>query len=115
MLDITVPVLLQVNISGEEQKAGVPPADVLPFLQAIDQLPRLKVMGLMTMAPLSDDPEHSRPIFRELAEMQKRLRQYEIPNVSLQHLSMGMSQDYEVAIQEGADLIRVGSSLFQGV
>ncbi|HQA06510.1 MAG TPA: YggS family pyridoxal phosphate-dependent enzyme [Syntrophomonadaceae bacterium] len=113
ILDITIPVLLQVNIAGEEQKAGVHPDEVLPFLQSIDQLPRIKIMGLMTMAPLSDDPEHSRPIFRELAQMRKQLQQYDIPNVSLRHLSMGMSQDFEVAIQEGADLVRIGSSLFQ--
>lgn len=115
ILDITVPVLLQVNIAGEEQKAGVHPDEVLPFLQSIDQLPRIKVMGLMTMAPLSANPEDSRPVFRELAQMQKRLQQYEIPNVSLRHLSMGMSQDFEVAIQEGADLVRIGSSLFQNI
>lgn len=113
ILDITVPVLLQVNIAGEAQKAGVEPDEVLSFLQSIDQLSRIKIMGLMTMAPICDNPEQARPVFRELAQMQARLSNYKIPNVSLRHLSMGMSQDFEVAIQEGADLVRIGSSLFQ--
>lgn len=111
-LDLTVPVLLQVNVAGEKQKAGVQADEVLPFLQSIDQLYRIRVMGLMTMAPLSDDAEASRPVFRELAQLRKRLQQSQIPNVTLQYLSMGMSQDFEVAIQEGADLVRIGSSIF---
>ena len=111
-LGLTVPVLLQVNVADEEQKAGVSPDQVLPFLQSIDQLPGVKIMGLMTMAPLSDDAEASRPIFRQLAQLRERLQQYEIPNISLQYLSMGMSQDFEVAIQEGANLVRIGSSIF---
>ncbi|MDI9479673.1 MAG: YggS family pyridoxal phosphate-dependent enzyme [Syntrophomonadaceae bacterium] len=112
MLGETVPVLLQVNIAGEEQKAGLPSDEVLPFLQSMDQLPQVKIMGLMTMAPISDEAEASRPIFRELAQLRERLQQHEIPNISLQYLSMGMSQDFEVAIQEGANLVRIGSSIF---
>ena len=112
ILGLTVPVLLQVNIAGEEQKAGVSPDEVLPFLQSIDQLPRVKIMGLMTMAPLNDDAEASRPIFRQLVRLRNGLQQHEIPNISLQYLSMGMSQDFEVAIQEGANLVRIGSSIF---
>lgn len=113
-MEIDVPVLLQVNIAGEEQKAGVSPADIDQFLQSIPQLPRLKIMGFMTMAPLESDPEEVRPIFRELAEIRKRLYHIHIPNVKLKYLSMGMSQDFEVAVQEGADIIRVGTSLFHG-
>lgn len=112
ILGLTVPVLLQVNIAREEQKAGVQPDEVLPFLKSIDQLSRIRIMGLMTMAPLNDDAEASRPVFRELAQIRKRLQRYKIPNVTLQYLSMGMSQDFEVAIQEGADLVRIGSSIF---
>lgn len=112
ILGLTVSVLLQVNVAGEEQKAGVPPDEVLPFLQSIDQLPRVKIMGLMTMAPLSDDAEASRPIFSQLYQLRERLQQHQIPNISLEYLSMGMSQDFEVAIQEGANLVRIGSSIF---
>lgn len=112
LLDLSVPVLLQVNVAGEEQKAGVQPDEVLPFLKSIDQLSRIRIMGLMTMAPLNDDAEASRPVFRELAHICKEMQQYEIPNVTLQYLSMGMSQDFEVAIQEGANLVRIGSSIF---
>lgn len=113
-MEIDVPVLLQVNIAGEEQKAGVSPTDVDQFLQSIPQLPRLKIMGFMTMAPLESETEEVRPIFRELAEIRKRLYHIHIPNVELRYLSMGMSQDFEVAVQEGADIIRVGTSLFHG-
>lgn len=113
-MEIDVPVLLQVNIAGEEQKAGVSPTDIDHFLQSIPQLPRLKIMGFMTMAPLESDPEEVRPIFRELAEIRKRFNNVHIPNVNLKYLSMGMSQDFEVAVQEGADIIRVGTSLFHG-
>lgn len=114
MLEINVPVLLQVNIAGEEQKTGVRPDEVYSFLKSIGQLSRLRIMGMMTMAPLSDDPEASRPIFRELANIQKELHKHQFANVSLEYLSMGMSQDYEVAIQEGANIVRIGSSLFHG-
>ncbi len=113
-MEIDVPVLLQVNIAGEEQKAGISPTDIDQFLQSVHQLPRLKIMGFMTMAPLESDPEEVRPIFRELAEIRKRLHHIHIPNVNLKYLSMGMSQDFEVAVQEGADIIRVGTSLFHG-
>lgn len=111
-LGIRVPVLVQVNISGADRKTGLVPAELEEFLAAAGQLAALQVLGLMTMAEEDPDPETSRPVFRELALLRARLTGLGLPNVELNHLSMGMSQDYQVAIEEGADLVRIGSALF---
>ncbi|NLB88405.1 MAG: YggS family pyridoxal phosphate-dependent enzyme, partial [Syntrophomonadaceae bacterium] len=113
LIDIDVPVLLQVNVSGEEQKAGVDPSDVKVFLKSMGDLPRVKVLGLMTMAPKDENPEKVRPIFKELYLLKEKLSQEKMTNVNLKYLSMGMSQDYEVAIEEGANIVRIGSSIFR--
>jgi pyridoxal phosphate enzyme (YggS family) len=112
-LGIQVPVLLQVNITGEDSKTGLDPLDVAAFLQSAGQLPAVQIMGLMTMAKDDPDPEASRPVFRELAELRSRMAALRLENVQLRHLSMGMSQDYEVAVEEGADIVRIGSALFK--
>ncbi|MEQ8200832.1 MAG: YggS family pyridoxal phosphate-dependent enzyme [Syntrophomonadaceae bacterium] len=112
MLGIRVPALVQVNITGEKSKTGLEPGDVLEFLQSAGQLPALQIMGLMTMAEEHPDPEASRPVFRELADLRSRMAGIRWENVELRHLSMGMSQDYEVAVEEGADIVRIGSALF---
>ncbi len=111
-LEIEVPALLQVSLAGEEQKAGVLAADIEPFLKSAGQFKRLKIMGLMTMAPLSEDSEKSRPIFKELHEIYRCYKSRTYHNVDMKHLSMGMSQDFEIAIEEGATIIRVGTALF---
>lgn len=113
MLGIRVPVLVQVNIIGAESKTGLNPSDVEAFLRSIAQLPALQVTGLMTMAEEDPDPEQSRPVFKELAALKARMIRLRLENVQLRHLSMGMSQDYEVAIEEGADIVRIGSALFK--
>ncbi len=113
MLGIQVPVLVQVNISGAENKTGLGPGDVEEFLRSIGQLPALQVTGLMTMAEEDPDPEQSRPVFKELAVLKSRMMGLKLENVRLRHLSMGMSQDYEVAVEEGADIVRIGSALFK--
>lgn len=105
-------VLLQVNVAGEEQKAGIAPGDVEPFLDSAGQLENLRVEGLMTIAPLLTDPEQARPVFRELYQIREKMHNREFAGVGLKYLSMGMSQDFEVAIEEGANLIRVGSAIF---
>jgi len=105
-------VLLEVNISGEEQKAGIEPADVAGILDALGQLTSLRLYGFMTMAPLSSVGEESRPIFAELFELREKLKCKKFTNVDLKYLSMGMSQDYEVAVEEGANIVRIGSALF---
>lgn len=111
-LNIEMPVLLQVNISGETQKAGVDPADVREFLDSVGELSALRVNGFMTMAPLNHAGEESRPIFAELAALRDELILKSFPQVDLKYLSMGMSQDYEVAVEEGANLVRIGSAIF---
>lgn len=112
-LQKTVPVLLQVNIAGEEQKAGCEPADVFALIGQLRQSPSLDLRGLMTIAPLVDDPEEVRPVFRGLRELRDRARE-QYPDFALPILSMGMSNDYPVAIEEGATHIRVGRAIFGG-
>ena len=109
---VEVPCLLQVNIAGEEQKAGVEPGEVETFLDSMGQLKALRIYGLMTMAPLLDDGEKARPVFRELYQIKEKLSKYRYNNVEMNYLSMGMSQDFEVAIEEGANIVRIGSSIF---
>jgi pyridoxal phosphate enzyme (YggS family) len=100
---LTIPALVEVNLAGEESKSGVPKAELAAFLAEAREL-GVEVRGLMTMPPLADDPERSRPFFRELREL--------AGEHGLPELSMGTSQDYRVAAEEGATLIRVGSVLF---
>ncbi len=111
---VKIPVLLEINVAGETEKAGLKPLDVELFLDAMPQLKYLQLMGLMTMAPLVDDPEETRPVFRELYQIKQKYLARNYENVNLLHLSMGMSQDYEVAIEEGATIVRVGTAIFSG-
>jgi pyridoxal phosphate enzyme (YggS family) len=109
-LSKTLAVLLQVNVAGEASKFGYSPERVLEELGEIVALPRLEVQGLMTIAPYAEDPERVRPVFRRLRELKEQCEArlgYPLP-----HLSMGMSGDFEVAIEEGATLVRVGTALF---
>lgn len=105
-----VAVLLEVNVAGEASKYGFSPERVLAEIEAINALPRLEIHGLMTLAPWSQDPERARPVFRKLRELrtacEARL------GAPLPHLSMGMTGDFEVAIEEGATLVRIGTALF---
>jgi pyridoxal phosphate enzyme (YggS family) len=106
----TVPVLLQVNVSGEASKQGFAPDDLRRDWPACQALPHVQINGLMTMAPLADNPEESRPTFRGLRELRDEFGPHASPM-----LSMGMSHDMEVAIEEGATLVRIGSALFEGL
>lgn len=103
-------VLLEVNIAGEASKFGFRPDALERELDTLLALPRLQVEGLMTIAPYADEPEHSRPFFRELRELRDRLAASS--GVPLTTLSMGMSGDFEIAIEEGATLVRVGTAIF---
>jgi len=108
-----MPVLLQVNIGREVQKSGVLPEDAETLLRQINVLPHLEVRGLMAMAPFFDDPEAARPYFRQLRELADSLAdQGLLGQYGPVELSMGMSGDFEVAIEEGATLVRVGTALF---
>jgi len=106
----TVPILLEVNIAGEASKFGYPPDLLLAELAEINALSRVEIHGLMMIAPWSQDPESVRPLFRQLRGHKIECEQ--ILGAPLPHLSMGMSGDYEVAIEEGATIVRVGSALF---
>jgi pyridoxal phosphate enzyme (YggS family) len=108
---IRLPILLQVNASGEASKEGMTVVEAPALARRIAALPHLDVQGLMTIAPLADDPEAARPVFRALRTLRDRLRD-EVPDCSWQHLSMGMTDDYSVAIEEGATTVRVGRAIF---
>lgn len=108
----TVDILLQVNVSGEASKHGVAPDELEVLAEAAAQHPNVRVLGLMTMAPFFENPELARPTFAGLRELGARLNELRLPNVTCQILSMGMSGDFEVAIEEGATHVRVGSAIF---
>ena len=102
--------LLEVNVSGEETKYGFTPEELRAQFPTLSKLPHLRIRGLMTMAPYNENPEEARPVFRALRELRDELQStYQHP---LPELSMGMSGDFEPAIEEGATLVRVGSSIF---
>ncbi len=100
----SLPILLEVNVSAEPSKSGFPPGDVSRAAEEIGRLPGLEIAGLMTIAPLTDQPEEVRPVFRQLRELHDLL--------GLKHLSMGMTDDFEVAIEEGATILRIGRAIF---
>jgi pyridoxal phosphate enzyme (YggS family) len=104
-------VLVQVNVGGEESKSGVSPEGAADLIRDLTALPRLRLRGLMTMPPWFDDPEKARPYFIRLRRLRDRL-QDELPGIDLPELSMGMSGDFEAAIEEGATIVRVGTAIF---
>ncbi|MGH7993449.1 MAG: YggS family pyridoxal phosphate-dependent enzyme, partial [Limisphaerales bacterium] len=106
----TMPVLLEANVAGEASKFGYQPEKLLTELEVLNQLPRLEIHGLMTVPPYVTDPEKARPHFRRLCELKIQCEQK--LGAPLPHLSMGMSGDFEVAIEEGATLVRIGTALF---
>ncbi|GAB6907621.1 conserved hypothetical protein [Desulfosarcina cetonica] len=105
-------VLIQVNISQEETKSGTTEDEAVDLVTAVSRLDHLQVMGLMTMPPFFDQPERARPFFRRLAGLRDRIARQAIPGIRMQELSMGMTGDFEVAIAEGATLVRIGTALF---
>jgi hypothetical protein len=105
-------VLLEVNLGEEATKAGFHPAGLEDVLGRVGGLPHVSVKGLMTIPPASRDPEQARPYFRQLRELAERLSRLAVPAVSMHELSMGMSNDFVVAIEEGATMIRVGTAIF---
>ena len=107
-----MPVLVQVNIAREPQKAGVDEEQLLPFLRRCTELPGLSVQGLMAIMPIADDPEDVRPLFRQMRQWFDRLRETDLPGVRMDILSMGMSDDCIVAAEEGATMVRLGRALF---
>ena len=109
----TMDVLLQVNAAHEESKFGLDPKNVPQVMQDIlEACPNVRIRGLMHMAPWSDDPEEIRPYFREVKDLFDTLSAVQHPNADLKYLSMGMSHDFETAIEEGANIVRIGTSIF---
>jgi PLP dependent protein len=108
----TTEVLVEVNSGSEPQKAGVLPDDAETLVRSLAALPRLRVLGLMTMGPFEGDPEDSRPYFKETRRIRDALRALAIAGVEMRHLSMGMSHSWRVAVEEGATLVRIGTAIF---
>ena len=111
-LGITAKILLEVNVAKEESKFGMMPEDVEEMAGQIAALPHLQIEGLMTIAPFVDDPEKNRPVFQKLYQLSVDIKKKNIDNVSMSVLSMGMTGDYQVAVEEGATMIRVGTGIF---
>lgn len=111
-LEREIDILIQVNISGEETKAGISKNDLDDFLNQASRYPYVKIKGLMTMAPHYHDPEDARWIFREMYKVSIDINNKKYENVHVEYLSMGMSNDYEIAIEEGANIVRLGSAIF---
>ena len=107
-----MPILIEVNSGTEEQKSGVMPERAADLIREMSTLGHVKIMGLMTMGPLSGDAEESRPYFRKTKEIFEQVKTLALPNVEMACLSMGMSDSYRVAIEEGANLVRVGTRIF---
>jgi pyridoxal phosphate enzyme (YggS family) len=108
----TMPVLVEINSGREEGKAGVYPETAEQLIREIAALKNIRVEGLMTMGPLTSHPEEARRYFRETKKLFERINELKIPNVAMKYLSMGMTDSYRVAIEEGANVIRIGSKIF---
>ena len=110
--DVVVPILIEVNVAQEESKFGLKPEEVLSFIEQIASFPHIQIKGLMTIAPYVENAEENREIFRELKKLSVDIAAKNINNVTMSVLSMGMTGDYMVAVQEGATMVRVGTGIF---
>ena len=105
-------ILLEVNVAGEATKGGFASKDMPEALESIEQLPHVAIRGLMTLPPFSENPENARPYFTELRQLRDSLAQQSLRPGELKELSMGMSRDYQIAIEEGATMVRIGTAIF---
>lgn len=110
--NLTAHILIEVNVAREESKFGIFPEDLENLVDEIAKLPHIQVDGLMTIAPFVPDPEENRPVFRELRKLSVDISAKKVDNVNMSVLSMGMTNDYQVAIEEGATMVRVGTGIF---
>ncbi len=108
----TMDIFVEVNSGREAQKAGVMPEDAEALVRSLAALPRLRVLGLMTMGPFEGDPEESRPYFKETRRVFEALKSLAVPGVEMRRLSMGMSHSWRVAVEEGATIVRIGTAIF---
>lgn len=113
-IDRIIPVLVQVNISKEPTKSGVFEEDIFSFMDSITDFEYIKVKGLMTMAPHTTDMEKTRPYFARMRNLSEKISEQKYANINMEYLSMGMTNDFEVAIEEGANIIRIGRAIFDG-
>lgn len=104
--------LVQVNISGEETKYGLPPEEVMDFIEEVEKYENINIKGLMTMAPHVEDVEKTRVVFKKLAKLAKEIEKKDFKQTDMGILSMGMTNDYRIALQEGSNIIRVGRAIF---
>ncbi|MBE5826212.1 MAG: YggS family pyridoxal phosphate-dependent enzyme [Butyrivibrio sp.] len=110
--DTVIDVLIEVNMAGEDSKFGLTPEETPDFVKEISSLPHLNIRGLMTIAPYTEDAESNRIFFKGLRELKNKINSMDIPGVNMDTLSMGMTGDYQVAIEEGATFVRVGTGIF---
>lgn len=108
----SMPILIEINSGEETQKAGVIPSDAVSLIKEISELENVSIMGLMTMGPFSGDPEDARPYFEKTRQLFNDIEQADLPGIEMKHLSMGMSNSYRVALEEGANLVRIGTRIF---
>jgi hypothetical protein len=108
----TIPIIIQVNLASEVSKGGVEPSECISLIKQISNLANLQIRGLMTMPPFFYQPEEARPYFAQLRELSQKIAEAQLPGVEMSELSMGMSGDFETAIEEGATLVRVGTAIF---
>jgi len=111
-LNSNVEILIQVNLGEEETKSGATAEELLKLVSQVARLEHLRIKGLMTLPPWDDDPEMVRPYFRQLRTLAEQVEELGLPNVKMAELSMGMSHDFEVAIEEGATMVRIGTAIF---
>ncbi len=111
-LGIPVHALIEVNVAGEKSKSGVAPSEIRPLLDQISEKTQIEVVGLMTFPPLAENPEDSRHYFAETRQLAEKIATWKIPRVEMKELSMGVTSDFEVAIEEGATLVRIGAAIF---
>jgi len=107
-----MPILVEINSGREEQKSGVLPEDAEQLVRDVSNLRNIKVMGLMTMGPRLGNPEDARPYFVETRKIFERIKGLDLPNVEMEYLSMGMTNSYKIAIEEGANIVRIGTKIF---
>lgn len=112
--DCHVDILIEVNIGDEESKSGVAKEEAVGLVRAVAPLSRVHIKGLMAVAPIVSEPEESRPYFQEMFRLREEIRFMELPGVEMRELSMGMTGDFEVAVEEGATMVRVGTAIFGG-
>ena len=112
ILEIKQPILLEVNVGGESTKGGFSPSSLIDALPALDELRNVSVQGLMTLPPWKEDPQAARPYFQRLRELREQVDRLSPLRIRMNELSMGMSHDYAIAVEEGATLVRIGNAIF---